>query len=99
MAKNGRIVEGRIRSIHQWIDMSQRKVYLDDGSISKTCPPAMGHSFGAGTTDGPAELDFTQGSEVNSFWNLVSGLVAGTPSELQEACQAPKPILLDTGEV
>ena len=99
MAKTGIRVEGRIRSIHQWIDMSQRKVYLDDGSISKTCQPAMGNSFAAGTTDGPSELDFTQGSKGNIFWNLVSVLVAGSPSDQQEACQAPKPILLDTGEV
>ena len=31
------------------------------GSISKTCPAAMGYSFAAGTTDGPGEFDFTQG--------------------------------------
>lgn len=27
----------------------------------KTCKPAMGYSFAAGTTDGPGAFDFTQG--------------------------------------
>ena len=101
IAKNGKLVKGRIRSIHQWIDMSQQKIHLDDGSISKTCPPALGHSFAAGTTDGPGELDFIQGSEINdnAFLNLVSGLVIGTPSDDQVACHDPKPILLNTGKV
>ena len=26
-----------------------------------TCPPALGFSFAAGTTDGPGALDFVQG--------------------------------------
>ena len=28
----------------------------------KTCKPAMGYSFAAGTTDGPGAFDFTQGT-------------------------------------
>ena len=56
-------------------------------------------SFAAGTTDGPGEFDFTQGSNTtNPFWDFVSGLLKD-PSPEQEACHAPKPILLDTGEV
>ena len=59
----------------------------------------MGYSFAAGTTDGPGEFDFTQGSNTsNPFWDFVSGLIKD-PSPEQEACHAPKPILLDTGEV
>ena len=27
-----------------------------------TCPPAMGRSFAAGTTDGPGAFDFEQGT-------------------------------------
>ena len=60
-ATEGLQVKGPIRSINQWIDMSQQEVYLEDGTISKTCPAAMGYSFAAGTTDGPGEFDFTQG--------------------------------------
>ena len=79
--------------------MSKRYVVLPDGSVAFTCPAAMGYSFAAGTTDGPGEFDFTQGSNIsNPFWDFVSGLVKD-PSPEQEACHAPKPILLDTGEV
>ena len=61
--------------------------------------PALGYSFAAGTIDGPGAFDFTQGTtESNPFWNMVSGLMH-KPSEEQIACHAPKPILLDTGEV
>ena len=56
-------------------------------------------SFAAGTTDGPGGFNFKQGSKTtNPFWNLVSGLL-NDPSAEQEACHAPKPILLNTGEV
>ena len=34
----------------------------------------------------------------NPFWNAVRNLIH-TPSQLQVDCQAPKPVLLDTGEV
>ena len=68
-------VEGPVQFIHQWIDMSQvgqhnklgyislptkAPVTLANGSTSHTCPPALGYSFAAGTTDGPGEFDFTQ---------------------------------------
>ena len=98
-ASEGMPVQGPVRSINQWIDMSQKEVFLEDGTVSKTCPAAMGYSFAAGTTDGPGEFDFTQGSNTsNPFWDFVSGLIKD-PSPEQEACHAPKPILLDTGEV
>merc|ERR1719483_693135 len=58
----------------------------------------MGYSFAAGTTDGPGEFDFTQGANTtNPFWDFISGLLKD-PTPEQEACHAPKPILLDTGE-
>jgi len=95
----GTEVQGPVRSINQWIDMSKRQVTLDDGSYGVTCPAAMGYSFAAGTTDGPGEFDFTQGANTtNPFWDFVSGLLKD-PSPEQEACHAPKPILLDTGEM
>ncbi len=37
-------------------------------------------------------------NSTNPFWDFVSGLLKN-PSPEQEACHAPKPILLDTGEV
>lgn len=63
------------------------------------CPPAMGYSFAAGTTDGPGAFPFSQSIvTVNPLWNTIRNLVYG-PSERQKACHHPKPILLTTGEV
>ncbi|PNW83601.1 hypothetical protein CHLRE_05g236500v5 [Chlamydomonas reinhardtii] len=65
----------------------------------RTCPPAMGMSFAAGTTDGPGAFDFTQGDTRGPpLWRLVARLLT-PPSPQQVACQAPKPILLDTGQI
>ncbi|GLI66734.1 hypothetical protein VaNZ11_010675, partial [Volvox africanus] len=86
-----------------------RSVFLDMTNISvsasewtrpgRTCPPAMGMSFAAGTTDGPGVFDFTQGDTRGpQLWRLVRNLVL-PPSREQQACQAPKPILLDTGQI
>lgn len=52
-----------------------------------------------GTTDGPGEFDFTQGDLTgNPFWDFISGLLKDPSPETVE-CHAPKPILLDTGEL
>jgi len=92
-------IEGPLQFIHQWINMSNFEVNLSDGSKVSTCPPAMGYSFAAGTTDGPGEFDFVQGELTgNPFWDFVSHLLK-EPTPEQVACHAPKPILLDTGEL
>ncbi len=76
-----------------------RQVTLADGGTGLTCPAALGYSFAAGCTDGTGAFNFVQGdTSGNAFWDLVSGILKD-PSPQQEACQAPKPILLDTGEV
>lgn len=64
----------------------------------KTCKPAMGFSFAAGTTDGPGAFDFTQ-SDTNGtmFWKLVRDFIT-KPTKEQEECHKPKPILLDVGK-
>lgn len=89
--------------------LDHRSIFLDLSSMSvedglnvekTTCKPAMGYSFAAGTTDGPGAFDFIQGSTRSSiFWDAVSGLLLKHPSRSQKLCQAPKPILLDTGEM
>jgi len=91
-------LSGPVQFIHQWVDMSSYEVTLQNGSTASTCTPALGYSFAAGTTDGPGEFDFTQGVVTgNPFWDFISGLLKD-PSPETEACHAPKPILLDTGE-
>lgn len=63
------------------------------------CSPAMGYSFAAGTTDGPGMFGFTQGTTSgNPFWDKVRDFLS-EPTEEEVECQAPKPILLNTGDV
>jgi neutral ceramidase len=91
-----------VKSFHVFQDMRYYKFPLADGSIVQTCPSALGYSFAAGTSDGPGAFDFTQGDSGNPdaspVWSVVSGLLRA-PSEEQKACQAPKPVLLDVGEM
>jgi neutral ceramidase len=90
---------GEVKYRHSFIDMSQLNVTLDSGEIVQTCPAALGYSFAGGTTDGPGDFNFVQGTNTsNPFWNMVSGFLS-IPSRKQIDCQAPKPILLNTGRV
>ncbi|WOL20515.1 neutral ceramidase-like isoform X1 [Canna indica] len=96
-------VKGKVEYRQTYLDFSKLEVTLSssDGGqeVLKTCPAAMGFAFAAGTTDGPGAFDFTQGdAKGNPFWKLVRNLLK-TPSKEQVACQQPKPILLDTGEM
>ena len=63
-SENQTQVDGPVDFIHQWIDMTNQEVPLVNGSTGRTCKPAMGYSFAAGTTDGPGAFDFTQVPEV-----------------------------------
>ncbi|GIY16302.1 neutral ceramidase [Caerostris extrusa] len=55
--------------------------------------------FAAGTIDCPGEFDFLQGTTKGStLWNIVVDFIR-RPSKELKACQAPKPILLATGEM
>lgn len=59
----------------------------------------MGYSFAAGTTDGPGMLNFTQGTTSgNPFWDKVRDFLS-TPTPEEIACQEPKPILFNTGDM
>jgi neutral ceramidase len=73
-----------------------------NSSTLKTCYAALGFNFAAGTTDGPGQFDFTQNStgpaEDNPLWYVARAFVH-QPSAEQQACQAPKDILLDAGAV
>lgn len=92
-------VYGSIESMHTFIDM--RDIHVKESEhtrAGKTCKPAMGFSFAAGTTDGPGAFDFKQ-SDTNGtiFWKIVRDFIT-TPSKEQENCHMPKPILLDVGK-
>lgn len=93
----GEILSGPVDFVHQHVDMSNVTVTRQDGTVVKTCKPAMGYSFAAGTIDGPGAFDFKQGTTTgNTFWNLVRDFIAKPTKELCD-CQSPKPILLATG--
>ncbi|KAJ6578582.1 Neutral/alkaline nonlysosomal ceramidase [Mycena sp. CBHHK59/15] len=93
-------VTGSVRSVHVYLDMANHTFALPNGTTVETCPAAMGFSFAGGTTDGPGAFDFVQGdnsTSQNPFWEIVKNFVTPAPSAAQIACQAPKPILLNTG--
>jgi len=94
MRDRGRLLSGPAASAFQWVNMAER-----------ACLPALGYSFGAGTTDGVGEAAFfDQGAtderhtRANSLVKTLIGLLR-EPSQAQKRCHGVKPILLDTGEV
>ena len=97
---NLRPVSGAVESMHVYLDMSNVTVRASEATrAGTTCKPAMGFSFAAGTTDGPGAFDFQQSDTHGSaFWKLVRDFIT-TPTAEQERCHAPKPILLDVGEM
>ncbi|KAI9167670.1 Neutral ceramidase 2 [Paramyrothecium foliicola] len=96
------IASGGVRAVHTFHDMSNFTFALPNGTSVRTCPAALGYSFAAGTSDGPGAFDFTQhnsdSSNTSPVWAVVSGFLK-KPGKEQIACQHPKPILLDVGEV
>ncbi|KAA8576191.1 hypothetical protein MFRU_009g01240 [Monilinia fructicola] len=95
------VVDGSVKSFHFFHDMQFYDFPLANGSVVQTCPAALGYSFAAGTSDGPGAFDFTQndpGAPSNPLWSVVSGLLR-VPTAQQVACQYPKPVLLDVGEM
>uniref|UniRef100_A0A8U7MYJ8 Neutral ceramidase n=1 Tax=Corvus moneduloides TaxID=1196302 RepID=A0A8U7MYJ8_CORMO len=93
-------VTGPLSSAHQWVNMSNVSVELNATHTVKTCKPALGHSFAAGTIDGVGAFNFTQGSvEGDPFWDQIRDQLLGEPSNETKACHKPKPILFSTGEM
>ncbi|NXI72574.1 ASAH2 ceramidase, partial [Anseranas semipalmata] len=93
-------VTGPLSSGHQWVNMSDVWVELNATHTVKTCKPALGHSFAAGTIDGVGAFNFTQGSvEGDPFWDEIRDQLLGKPSNETKACHEPKPVLFSTGEM
>ncbi|XP_054428430.1 neutral ceramidase isoform X2 [Pteronotus mesoamericanus] len=66
----------------------------------KTCKPALGYSFAAGTIDGAGSFNFTQGTTVTDpFWETIRDQILGKPSNEIKECHKPKPVLVHTGEL
>jgi neutral ceramidase len=89
-------VSGPVDFRHSFVDMPALNVEALNMSL---CRPSMGYSFAAGTTDGPGMMNFTQGTvSGNPFWDKVRDFLS-EPTEEEIACQAPKPILFNTGDM
>jgi neutral ceramidase len=91
-----------VKSFHTFHNMTNYHFQLPNGTEVTTCPAALGYSFAAGTSDGPGAFDFTQHdgnpNTTSPVWEVVKGMLK-EPTEEQNACHAPKPILLDVGEM
>ena len=65
---------GPVQFAHQYIDMTNQTVVFNATHTGRTCKPAMGFSFAAGTTDGPGAFDFKQGARIFSSSSFFVGL-------------------------
>jgi neutral ceramidase len=98
-------VQGEIKYMHVWVNMEATTVsaeYTGTGKTASTCIGALGDSFAAGTTDGPGEFNFVQGtndSSTNWYWNWLTSKILAAPTAEDLACHAPKPILFMTGRI
>ncbi|XP_031416416.1 neutral ceramidase [Clupea harengus] len=93
-------LRGSVHAAHQWVNMTDVTVQINSTHTAKTCKPALGLSFAAGTTDGGGDLNFTQGAvEGDPFWEGVRDALLGVPSNETQDCHEPKPIFFNTGEM
>jgi neutral ceramidase len=97
------VLQGPVDFRHTFLDMEHLTVtpaYSGQQYNVSTCVAALGDSFAGGTTDGPGDFDFVQGtnsSKVNPYWNWLASHVIADPPEDQVKCHHPKPILLYVG--
>lgn len=93
-------LHGSLHAAHQWVNMTDETVLFNSTHTGRTCKPALGHSFAAGTTDGGGEFNFVQGdTDGDPFWDGIRDAFVGPPSDETKACHQPKPILFSTGEM
>ena len=61
-------LSGKIDYRHAYLNFTNIEVELDENTVVKTCPAALGPGFAAGTTDGPGVFGFQQGdTEVSNY--------------------------------
>lgn len=97
------VLEGPIDSRRVYVDLSNYAVQDRFTGMGEqhTCPSAYGYSFAGGSTeDGGGHFLFREGMIKQSLWrDWLIRLVTGAPkwTEAVKTCQAPKPILFETG--
>lgn len=98
-------LQGGFGYVHTFVNMENVTVspsFTSTGVQETTCPAALGDAFAGGTTDGPGDFNFHQGTNdtnPNTLWNDLAWALLSKPTEEQQACHAPKPILLNTGDL
>lgn len=102
-ASAGEELSGPIDMRRVYVDFSHYPVksrYTGEGD-QYTCPSAYGYSFAGGSTeDGGGHFLFREGMTEQRVWlDWLIRMVTGVPkwTEPVKACQAPKPILFETG--
>lgn len=97
------LLQGPVDSRRIYVDFSQYEIearFTGDG-VQYTCPSAYGYSFAGGSTeDGGGHFLFREGMTEQRWWlDWLIRAVTGAPewTESVKACQAPKPILFETG--
>ncbi|NND66270.1 MAG: hypothetical protein HKN19_01670, partial [Halioglobus sp.] len=86
-----------------YVDLSNYPVRdeFTGAGVQHTCPSAYGYSFAGGSTeDGGGHFLFYEGMTEQRAWrDWLIGVVTGAPkpTDAVRACQAPKPILFETG--
>ncbi|MBA0565744.1 hypothetical protein Golob_010605, partial [Gossypium lobatum] len=63
-------LSGKIDYRHAYINFTSIEVQLNESTVVKTCPAAVGAGFAAGTTDGPGVFGFQQGDTEVCTWQL-----------------------------
>ena len=48
--------------VYDTVKLNNYRFQLDNGTWVQTCEPALGYSFGAGSTDGVGDENFKQGN-------------------------------------
>jgi len=98
-------LSGSLAYIHAFIDIQNITVgaqFTSTGKEATTCKAALGDSFAAGTTDGAGDFNFVQGTNdtsTNFLWNEIAYTLLSRPTQDEIDCQAPKPILLNLGDM
>ncbi|MFK7978316.1 MAG: neutral/alkaline non-lysosomal ceramidase N-terminal domain-containing protein [Halioglobus sp.] len=96
-------LQGKIDTRRMYVNLNGYEVdgaYTGAGA-QKTCPSAYGYSFAGGSSeDGGAHFLFREGmTDQSMFMDWLIRFVTGAPKWTQAVkdCQAPKPILFETG--
>jgi len=97
-------ISGPIQFAHTFVNMHNVIVQPAFTGLSapvSTCVGSLGDGFAGGTTDGPGDFNFKQGTNstsTNAWWNFIAHFLS-EPTDQDIKCQHPKPILFNSGGI